>query len=302
MGPQQWKEKEWQEYVNELLTTHHALHKEKYQRVPDLKGDHGLEGFTNTGVAYQAYADQNSSDQNDRVRKQKKKVYNDLNKLEEFAGWWTQFFDGLKLHRWHLVVPDFADKEVLKYARQRARVLKAKNLPFLADDFDAWVDTQKDYPNAMLMVRNPHLPKRGSDSVQHGDIAQFSSSNPAFVQKMDEKIAKVLPNRSPEDRLRYRETLLRWHLNASNYSDDLQSHFQPQWEQLEELIKTTGDSIETEGILDDSAASLRLKNTRKDFELALGEALPFIDKADRQAISWGTVARWLGECPLDFQG
>jgi hypothetical protein len=119
---------------------------------------------------------------------------------------------------------------------------------------------------------------------------------------MDEKIGKVLSNKSPEEILRYREKLLQWHLDASNYSDDLQADYQPQWEQLEELIKTTGDSIETEGVLDDSPAPIRLKNTRRDFEAALEAQLPFMEKSDRQAVSWGTVARWLGECPLDFQG
>jgi hypothetical protein len=302
MESREWKEKEWQQYVNELLATHHSLRKEKYQRIPDRNGDHGLEGVTNTGVGYQAYADQNTKDDNERIDKQKDKVYKDLKKLETYKDFWEDFFGENQLHRWHLLVPNFPDKEVVKYAKTRARELKKKGLNFIADDFDAWVDTNQDYPEALLMVRSPHLPKRNPNSVQDGDIAHFCIDNPVFVQKMDKKLAKVLANLVAEERLDYREKLLKWHLDASNYSDDLQADFQPQWEELEELIKTTGDCIETEGVLDDSPAHARLKNTRKDFEASLEDQLPFMDKSDRQAVSWGTVARWLGECPLDFQG
>lgn len=301
MESREWNEKEWQQYVNELLATHHSLRKEKYQRIPDRNGDHGLEGMTDTGVGYQAYADQNSKDDNDRIEKQKKKIYEDLRKLETYKAWWEEFFGDNKLHRWHLIVPQFPDKEVVKYAKTRARELKKKRLKFIADDFDAWVDTNQDYAEALLMVRSPHLPKRNPNSVEDGDIAQFCIENPVFVQKMDEKVARVLSNKPLEECLAYREKLLKWHLDASNYSDGLHADFQPQWEQLEELIKTTGDSIETECVLDDSTAPTRLKNTRRDFEAALEEELPFMDKGDRQAVSWGTIARWLGECPLDFQ-
>lgn len=301
MESREWKEKEWQQYVNELLATHHSLRKEKYQRIPDRNGDHGLEGVTSTGVGYQAYSDQNTKDDNDRIEKQKKKIYGDLKKLETYNDFWEDFFGDNQLHRWHLVVPNFPDKEVVRYAKTRARELKKKGLKFIADDFDAWVDTNQDYPEALLMVRSPHLPRRDPSSVGDGDVQQFCIDNPAFVQKMDEKIAKVLGDKLPEERLRYREKLLQWHLDASNYNDDLQADFQPQWEELEELIKTTGDSIETEGALDDSPARARLKNTRTEFEAALEEQLPFMEKSDRQAVSWGTVARWLGECPLDFQ-
>ncbi len=297
-----WQEKEWQLYVNNLLATHHSLRKEKYQRIPDRNGDHGLEGVTDTGVGYQAYADQNSKNDDECIRKQKKKIYEDLKKLETYKDWWQEFFGEKKLMRWHLLVPHFPDKEVIKYAKLRARELKKKQLKFLADEFDAWVDTNADYPDAMSMVRSPQLPRRNQNSVGEGDVPQFCLNNPVFVQKMDEKIEKALPTKTSDERLIYRDRLLKWHLDASNYSDDLRTNFQTQWEELENLIQTTGESIETEGILDESPARVRLTHTRKEFETALEEVLPFMNKSDRQALSWGTVARWLGECPLNFQG
>jgi hypothetical protein len=298
----EWKEKEWQKYANDLLATHHSLRNEKFQRIPDTNGDHGLEGIADRGIGYQAYADQDSKDHDDRVRKQKKKIYDDLRKLEKYADWWAEFLGDKQIHRWHLLVPDFKDKEVVKYAKLRARELKKKGLSFIADDFDAYVDTQDDFPQAKLMIRDPHLPKRNPSSISDGDIDAFCAANADFIQKIDAKIAKVMAGKSAEARLAYRKKLLRWHLDASNYSEDLERNFPPQWEDLEELITTTGESLETEEPLDDSTPTARLTRTRREFAGALKEKLPFMENDDREVMSWGTVARWLGECPLDFQG
>lgn len=102
-----WQEKEWERYVNQLLATHHAIFGGSYQPVPDLGGDHGLEGFTtDTGEAYQAYADQNSKNNQERTRKQKKKISEDLAKLEKYRDFWEKMLDETRLKQWTLLVPD----------------------------------------------------------------------------------------------------------------------------------------------------------------------------------------------------
>ncbi len=300
MAAQQWDEKEWQKYTNELLATHHSLRKEKYQHIPDTNGDHGLEGVADTGDGYQAYADQDSRDHAHRVEKQKKKIYDDLRKLDQYQDWWLEYFGDRKLRRWHLIVPDFADKEVIKYAKIRARELKKKKLPFISEDFDAFVCTADDFPDAKVVARDPHLPRRTPNTVSETDVAAFLSEDPLFVEKLDEKIAKILPRMTPKERVEYRNLLLGWHLESSNFVDEMERHFPPQWEDLELLITTTGKSLETEAPLDSSAPNVRLTRTRREFVEALGQRLPFIVNEDRDLIAWGTVARWLGECPLDF--
>jgi hypothetical protein len=199
----------------------------------------------------------------------------------------------------HLIVPEFADKEVVKYAKLRARRLKGL-LPFIADDFDAFVVSPDDFPEAKLIVRNPRLPKRPPGAVTDADVEMFCDAEPTFVRKMDEKIAKVLTKKDEADRVDFRRRLLKWHLESSNYSDHLEQHFPPQWEDLEVLITTTGQSIETDAPLNAAAPEQRLTCTRKELATALKEKLPFMECDDREVVSWGTIARWLGECPLDF--
>lgn len=300
MAEPQWKEREWQDYVNDLLNTHHSLRKEKYQRIPDTNGDHGLEGVSDTGDAYQAYADQDTRDHAHRVEKQKSKIYDDLRKLDQYTDFWTEFFGDKKIRRWILMVPEFADKEVIKYAKTRARELRKKNLPFLANDFDAFVCTADDFCDAKLVARNPRLPRRVPGTVTDADVEAFVSNDPIFVQKMDQKIAKVLAEKTPDQRLVYRVKFLKWYLESSNFSSDLEQNFPPQWEDLEGLITTTGQSLETEAPFDGAAPNMRLTRARREFSDALKEQLPFIVKSDREVLAWGTLARWLGECPLGF--
>lgn len=302
MSGRQWISSDWQSYVNSLMSIHHGLRGEQYQRIPDMKGDHGLEGVSTSGDGYQAYCDQDSLTHEDRVRKQKRKIREDLQKLAKHAEFWCEFLGECKLRRWYLVVPELADKEVVRYARSRGRALKKLGLPFLAHDFEVFVCTAEDFPHAVLMAREPRLPRRTPGLFDESDAVAFAIERPEFVQKMDHKIAKVLVGVEDAKRVDYRNKLLQWHLESSNYVADLEQKFPPMWEELESLIATTGKSLETEAALDASAPKARINRTKKDFSDAVKEQLPFIVLDDREVIVWGTVVRWLGECPLDFEG
>ena len=85
-GSHVWKEKEWQDHVNRILVVHYHGTEHTYQMVPDkVQGDGGLEGFATDGHVYQCYCDQDSVSTADRTRKQKRKITQDLAKLENIA-------------------------------------------------------------------------------------------------------------------------------------------------------------------------------------------------------------------------
>jgi hypothetical protein len=296
----QWGEKEWQSYANGLLSTHYNLFRGSYQRIPDLGGDHGLEGISDCGDAYQCYADQGSKDNDERTRKQKKKIREDLAKLETYKDFWVATLGTRKILRWTLMVPDFDDKEVLKYARKKGRELLAKNLPYIDPSFQVFVKNADDFPSAKLIAREPRLPKGSGPPVTPDEIEAFKKSNPGFVQRIDEKLRKVLGKQDDAARGKYLEKLLRWHLDSSNFVDDLHAKFPPEWEDLHALITRKGESIETENFIVRGPAHQRLAAVRKEFAETLRAEHKFLDEGDRELVSWGTVSKWLGECPLDF--
>ena len=293
-----WGEKEWQTYANGLLSTHYGMSNGSYQRIPDKGGDGGLEGISNCGCAYQCYADQESKDNDERTRKQKKKILDDLNKLCKNKEFWIKFLGTTKIRTWTLMVPNLDDKEVVSYARKRARELLKKKLPFIDDKFEAFVKSADDFPAAKLIARDPRLPG-ATGTVSPTDVVTFKQKEAVFVQNIDGKLEKV-PAQDDAQRIKFREELLVYHLDSSNYLDELRRKFPPQWEELDSLIDGTGSSISTEAFMDRRAADQRLMEIRKAFEKTLDENHSFIGKKERILISWGTVSKWLGECPLDF--
>ncbi len=110
-----WQEKDWERYVNRLLSNHHAMFGGSYQRVPDHKGDRGLEGFTDTGEAYQAYADQSSKNNEERTRKQKKKIREDFAKLEKYSDFWQEMLGDTKLTAKEFEFLTTADRTSVSY-------------------------------------------------------------------------------------------------------------------------------------------------------------------------------------------
>jgi hypothetical protein len=221
----QWGEKEWEGFANSLFSTHHSLLNGSYQRIPDTGGDNGLEGIADSGDAYQCYADQNTKTHKERVQKQKDKIKEDLEKIETNKVWWANFLGTRKICRWTLMVPIVADKEVVTYARKKGRELLAKNLSFIDANFETYVKSAQDFPNALLVAREPRLPKVGGKPPTSTQVAVFTKQNPQFVQFLDDKLKKALDNQEDGARAKYRSMLLLRHLDASNLIDDLHARF-----------------------------------------------------------------------------
>lgn len=296
----QWGEAEWEDYVDNLLSTHYSIFGGSYQRVKDLGGDCGLEGFTDTGEAFQSYADQDSKDNKARTKKQKKKITDDLNKLEEFKEFWIDIFGSRKIKRWTLMVPYHHDKQVMRHAKKEARRIVALGLPFIDDSFTVDVKSDEDYPVAKANIRTPRGPKIPTRKVSDEMVVEFEVQNPDFITNIDAKLRKVYPNATGDEIVKLRKDWLRWHLRSSDYLDGLFSKVPEFWEEIQVIVDTTAEAIQTEGPMDGSAPSARLKETRDTFEQTLSDETTFLDYRERQYVSFGTIAKWLGECPLDF--
>jgi hypothetical protein len=162
-----------------------------------------------------------------------------------------------------------------------------------------FIKTADDYPAATLIARDPRMPGASAAAVSAKDVATFKKRETLFVRNIDGKVAKV-PAKDDDERVGFREKLLVYHLESSNYLEELRQKFPPQWEDLDSLIDAMGESISTEAFVDKRAADQRLMETRSSLEKTLAADHAFIRTNERLLISWGTVSKWLGECPLDF--
>ncbi len=291
---------DWQQYVDSLLSIHYSRLGHTYQRIPSRTGgDAGLEGFSTCGHAYQAYADQDSKDNEDRTRKQKRKITADLAKLKTNREFWEKTLAGVKLRKWSLVVPNLEDRQVVKHARKKGKELLAANLPFIACDFQACVETPANFPEARANLAEPALVCKvvRGQPVTKEQLDGLARKSPDFITKLDYKLSLTSPG---IDATVARRDFLNRHLRCSNYLDDLEDKFPEYWESIEELASATAAAIQTAQMFDNSPPAERLLRVRREFEETLRRAAKFATEKDLVELSWGYVARWLGLCSLSF--
>lgn len=294
---------EWQEHVNDLLRIDSRLHGTVYQTVPDrTRGDRGLEGFTRDGHAIQAYADIQSRNADERKKGQRKKILNDLKKLEEYSPWWEQTLAGVKLHNWSLLVPILDDANIVQYARTKGLELREKNLPFIADDFQAFVQTDQDYPRALSLITNPALAYRmiKPRPVADNEIAEFAESTPRFVTNMDRKVRAYMRSLDPKLVVDECNQQLQNHLLAANYLDDLEIHFPSDWEAVVNVTSTLADSTGSDNRASISAPHQRIKDLQREFIESLKNDIKDMPTDRQRLLANGLVGKWLGDCTLEF--
>lgn len=116
-----WDGKEWQEFAIGLLSIKHAV--DGFQHIPDLGGDGGLECWTRSGCAYQCYAAEGRPSSRELAKAQKSKLSTDIEKFYENA----EILSGPireKIKTWILLVPRLANKDVLRFAREKETELR----------------------------------------------------------------------------------------------------------------------------------------------------------------------------------
>lgn len=297
---------EWQHYVNRLLATHFNQQGHTYVAIPDkVAGDGGLEGFSTTGEAFQAYADEDSVSTADRAKKQKRKITSDLKKLTDPKrhGLWASLLQSVRISRWHLVVPSLEDKSVLAHARAKGEDIRKANLPFLSEDFQATVVTA----DATFPVAAKTLLQAGCSFIPEGyarsseeDLKAFAIAQREQIATLNNKLRKVSTLQDDERRLTARDTLLKRYLDSENLLARLRTAAPMLWEQILIQREEHARNLEAESIFDGSAPNQRVAIARDRFRGAITTLTHAAVSTAAETIAAGAIGLWLLECPLDF--
>jgi hypothetical protein len=289
----------WQKRINRLCHIQCGLRGEAYQPIPDtVEGDGGLEGITSDGEGFQCYADQATMNVAERVRKQKKKIADDLRKLKKNSDFWKDVLGTTSLRRWYLVTPEVPDKAVLVHARLHAKKLRDEKLPFIDSSFEAFVVTDQFFQQAIEWSERMGLTviDYTADQPSATDYATIESK---FIANTERKLRKVRPNDDQyikEQRDRY----LRWHLECQNILGKLLTEKPDLWERVEAFCTQEEETVKFESSLDPARPNQRLVNVRQALSQALERDFGMLGKTTIGAIALGMIAGWLGICSLDF--
>lgn len=296
----------WQQYVNRLLTTHFRQLGHQYIEIPDKsKGDGGLEGFSTSGEAFQAYADEGSVSTEDRARKQKLKVTRDIKKLvdpqrQEF---WKALLQNTKLSHWQLVVPIIEDKSVLVHAREKAEAIRKMKLPYLTKNFQASViAADAAFPVAaktLLAAGASYMPD-GYCRASPEDLQAFASAQGEQIIILDGKLQKLPTLCDTKKRHAARDQLLMRLLDAENLLERLKSTSPDLWEQIIVQRHEHAKNLEMRAIFDSSQPQDRVSSAMDKFCNAIMSLTGSTASTAADTIANGAIGLWLLECPLDF--
>ena len=290
----------WQDHVARLCRIECSLRGETYQPIPDkVNGDGGLEGITTDGEGYQCYADQDSVSTKDRVDKQKDKITTDLRKLKKYEEFWGSVFGTSKLKKWILVSPNVPDKAVVAHARKHARKVRAQNLPFIDASFEAFVVTDDHFQKAKdwrskQSVTPLDLPP---DDVSQKDLEQVKSE---FVANTERKLKQVLPTLTGASLAERRDEYLKWYLEHENVLAKVFSQDAELFERLKNFCAQQQETVKFESGVDDTPPNRRLTTVRKVLLDDLDRDFKMLGKATLNVVARGSIASWLGNCPLEF--
>lgn len=265
-----------------------------------LGGDHGIEGFSKDGIAYQCYADRDSLTLRHCTDKQKQKLTRDTSKLKKNAAELEALLDGLLIDNYVLMVPEFHAAELVAHAVRRAEAVRGFGLGFIGTDFAISIKVPQDYPAELKAAEidgaaSPLLP---DPAVEEADVDLFGDRKPDLISVLDGKL-ESLEEEGPARR-ELRDELVRSFLVKEELMGGLQD-WPETWEAVERRRQLRQETLKIQNQLDHAAPNERITALIDAYQADLKENVAGLPDPDAQRIATGQVGDWLMRCPLSFR-
>jgi hypothetical protein len=293
----EWTGADWEQHVQTLL--HLKYTAGEYQEVPDGHGgDHGIEGFSRSGEAYQCYAPEGPHDVKTRCDKQKRKIGKDINKFIKNRKELTQIFNTTIIKKWILVVPKHDSAEVITFATNKANEVRRANLPYAAPDFDVVIETDNLFelekrklgyaPSTTIDFEEQNVSKTQIKTWQRKNAKQFS----ILVRKM-----KFIPVKDQKRLIQY---FVEDYIKGSALLEQFKEGYPELYHDILRLKQDNEKRMEVDTMLKVDKPNITLMQEINQLREALRIKFPGIGDLNRQTLTNETIADWLLRCPLSF--
>jgi hypothetical protein len=265
----------------------------------EMGGDCGIEGYSADGIVYQCYADQDSANLRHRTDKQKRKLYNDTEKLKKNKERLVESLGGMIVKYYIFFVPQFHAVELVQYAQKRAEVVRGYNLPFIHEDFVIRVKTPGDYPAELAAAIRDDSVKVLIPEIEIEDLQlrAFEREKPTLIETLEGKIKALTDAGWSVDEVELRDSLVRAFLEKEQMMAKLRD-WPTTWEAIESRRKHRQSRLEIENALDSTPGNERVLNLIRDYGGDLAKNVGGVTDTDAQRLSTGQVGEWLLRCPL----
>lgn len=294
-----WDGAEWQEHCLSLLR---LRYRHDLQEIPSLrKPDLGIEAYSHDAALYQCYAAQEPLSTADLYAAQRDKLTRDLGKLETNQAELAALLGDIEVRRYLFIVPRFEGAELPTHASLKSQQVRARQLAFIASDFQVVVMTDESFPSerAQLIALGAANAGVVVPDIQQNRINAWTAANEAWLENLVRKIGRLTADGPRQADMQDR--LLTHYLAGESMLGQLRDESPEVWESLEAGRNARMNLLATERAFDLGTPATRFTEVR-DRERDQYAELPGIDASTAEHLAWGTTAEWLLECSLDFPG
>jgi hypothetical protein len=296
-----WAGNDWELFCFGLLQDRHGT--TNVQDIPSKhKGDFGLDYCCKSvATAYQCYAAEDPLTTQKLAEKQRDKITADLKKFAANGKEIANFFGGIKVKRWILLVPRHESAEVVQHLGKKQKEILSENLDHVCTGFETAIHCLKSFNAENLALRLAE--KQGIDltfdKATSSQVSEFETAQSNLVENLMRKLDKrsLAGGYDPNGK---KDALIKYFLERENTLDQLSINSPVLHEKIRAIIRQRTEKLEMLGNASDFSAAKIFANALDELQADLEKALPNLSVASAQAISLGTVAEWLLRCPLDF--
>ena len=165
-----WGTEEWEKHFQRLVKRRYLV-PGTYQHIPaETHGDCGLEGYASDGTGYQ-YSAQEWADPKTLYEKQRDKVTKDIATFLAKEAELVEILGSVKIKTWNLVVPYWANKDLIKHAKVKEKLVRSVKPKHADENFRIAIITAEDFAVEGQELANAGLssfdaaPRRVPDST-----------------------------------------------------------------------------------------------------------------------------------------
>jgi len=291
---------QWQTWANQLLMAHYGPG--GYQPIPDTdRGDAGIEGFSLSGHAYQAYGPEDEPlSTYERYERHRSKLTTDIKKFIDNRIVLGQLFGNIRISRWILLVPHSDSKEIIRHASKKTQEVIDATLPYVTDDFCILVYDESAFPVERDVLLNARISTIELDNgrTAEKEIVEWADKNDKLVKVIDDKANRLSTLSDDVARAAFRKSIIKAYLDGQNILDDLRKY--PMAYEAIRKIKSDKEMYLSLEIA--SLANANPEILRKSLEelRTSTRKVPGLSDGLMEGIAWEAISDWIIRCPLDF--
>ncbi|PGY12025.1 hypothetical protein [Bacillus cereus] len=283
-----------------------------FHEVPAMyRGDHGIEGYTLSGIVYQCYFPEKNYSDDDLYKKQRKKVYEDIEKLikngKELANIGVP-----PVKEWHLVIPCYKDRRILEYCtKKKVKVVQAiqnKDLTHIDKDFKILIKVEDDFYEEMRKLIPLENDFKYHFAQRHTGEINWEGCQTDKVENIKRKLIAIIESQGAKN---YDEQLNRmlsiymsFYIKGIEVLNTIRGKDPALYEKIQSMSQTF--KLDAQNRCDMNFNSSINKDLFEeivtDFGNKLNSTLGEIITIESVAeLKNDIISSWLADCPMDFR-